>query len=423
MEILIIFFLILLNGVFSMSEMALVSSRKIRLENAAKKGSKQAKEALKLANNPGKFLSTVQIGITLIGILTGIYSGEKITRDLQSQLDKIGFLQGYSDTIAVVLVLLILTFFSLVLGELVPKKIGLSSPERISKMMARPMRIISIIAAPFVWTLTFTTDLIVKVLGIKNSSDSAVTEEEIKAIVQEGTTSGEVQEIEQDIVGRVFSLGDRKISSLMTHRTDLILINTTDTREEIIEKIKDAMHSVYPVYDEVNKKVVGVIQLKQIFLKITESDFNLNHFTHSASYLPENSSAYDALHYFKQKKINYAIVTDEFGHAEGIITLNDILEALAGNAEDFDFDEPGINQRDDGTWLVDGQYVFADFLHYFDMEDFMAEYTFNTLSGLILEQTQQIPTEGDKIRWNNFEFEIIDMDGARIDKILIKKID
>jgi putative hemolysin len=253
MEILIIFFLILLNGVFSMSEMALVSSRKIRLENAAKKGSKQAKEALKLANNPGKFLSTVQIGITLIGILTGIYSGEKITRDLQSQLDKIGFLQGYSDTIAVVLVLLILTFFSLVLGELVPKKIGLSSPERISKMMARPMRIISIIAAPFVWTLTFTTDLIVKVLGIKNSSDSAVTEEEIKAIVQEGTTSGEVQEIEQDIVGRVFSLGDRKISSLMTHRTDLILINTTDTREEIIEKIKDAMHSVYPVYDEVNK--------------------------------------------------------------------------------------------------------------------------------------------------------------------------
>jgi putative hemolysin len=290
-------------------------------------------------------------------------------------------------------------------------------------MMARPMRIISIIAAPFVWTLTFTTDLIVKVLGIKNSSDSAVTEEEIKAIVQEGTTSGEVQEIEQDIVGRVFSLGDRKISSLMTHRTDLILINTTDTREEIIEKIKDAMHSVYPVYDEVNKKVVGVIQLKQIFLKITESDFNLNHFTHSASYLPENSSAYDALHYFKQKKINYAIVTDEFGHAEGIITLNDILEALAGNAEDFDFDEPGINQRDDGTWLVDGQYVFADFLHYFDMEDFMAEYTFNTLSGLILEQTQQIPTEGDKIRWNNFEFEIIDMDGARIDKILIKKID
>lgn len=423
MEILIIFLLILLNGVFSMSEMALVSSRKIRLENAAKKGSKQAKEALKLANNPGKFLSTVQIGITLIGILTGIYSGEKITRDLQSQLDKLAFLQGYSDTLAVILVLLILTYFSLVLGELVPKKIGLASPEKISKMMARPMKVISIVAAPFVWTLTFTTDLIVKVLGIKNSSDSAVTEEEIKAIVQEGTSSGEVQEIEQDIVGRVFSLGDRKISSLMTHRTDLVLINITDTREEIIEKIKEAMHSVYPVYDEAIKKVVGVIQLKQIFLKITEPDFNLNNFTHSASYLPENSSAYDALHYFKQKKINYAIVTDEFGHAEGIITLNDILEALAGNAEDFDFDEPGINQRDDGTWIVDGQYVFADFLHYFDMEDFMAEYTFNTISGLILEQTQQIPKEGDRIRWNNFEFEIIDMDGARIDKIMIKKFD
>lgn len=402
-----------------MSEIALVSSRKIRMENAAKKGSKQAKEALKLINSPGKFLSTVQIGITLIGILTGIYSGEKITKDMQSHLT---FLGEYAEPAAVIVVLIILTFFSLVLGELVPKRIGMSNPEGISKIMARPMRLLSITVAPFVWLLSKTTDLFMKLIPVKNTSDNAMIEDEIKAIVQEGTHRGEVEEIEQDIVTRVFSLGDRKVSSLMTHRTDLVFIEVNDTTEIILNKIKSEMHTVYPVYNDKKRLLVGEVRLKEIVFEVTKPDFDYKKFIHKPNYIPENASAYDALHYFKTKKLNFAIVTDEFGHLEGVITLNDILEALAGNADDFDFDEPNITQRDDGTWLVDGQYSFADFLHYFDMEDMIGDYDFNTVGGLILDELKSIPHQGEKINWNGFEFEVIDMDGARIDKLLVKQL-
>jgi putative hemolysin len=422
MEIFIIFILILLNGVFSMSEIALVSSRKIRLENAAKKGSSQAKEALKLANNPGKFLSTVQIGITLIGILTGIYSGEKITRNLEESLINLPYVGQYYETLAVVIVLIVLTFFSLVLGELVPKRIGMSNPEGISKVMARPMRWISIAVAPFVWLLSVTTDLLMKIIPVKSTSDEAMIEDEIKAIVQEGTHRGEVQEIEQDIVTRVFSLGDRKVSSLMTHRTDLVMIHTNETKDAIAEKIKHNMHSLYPVYDDANKYLLGVVRLKEIVFEIHKEDFNYKQFIQKPNYIPESVTAYDALNYFKKKRINHAVVTDEFGHLEGMLSLNDILEALAGNADDFARDEPNIMEREDGTWLVDGQYSFADFLHYFEMEDFIGEYNFNTISGLILEELRNIPHQGEKFTWNGFEFEVIDMDGARIDKVLLKKL-
>lgn len=422
MEILIIFILILLNGIFSMSEIALVSSRKIRLENSAKKGNKQAKEALKLANNPGKFFSTVQIGITLIGILTGIYSGDKITDDLAVRFAEVSYLKDYAEPAAVICVLMILTFFSLVLGELVPKKIGLSNPEGIAKIVARPMRILSIIAAPFVWTLTFTTDLIIKLFRIKPSTDNAVTEEEIKAIVQEGAATGEVQEIEQDIVARVFSLGDRKVGSLMTHRTDLVMIHADFTNQEIIQTISSDMHSVYPVYDDNKQDITGIIKLKEVVMEVHNKDFQLSQFIREPHYIPETASAYDALQNFKDNKIHYALITDEFGHVDGLISLNDILEALVGNATDFDFDEPAITQREDGTWLIDGQYPFADFLHYFEMEDFIQEYDFNTVSGLLLDELKNIPKVGDKVIWNDYKFEVIDMDGARIDKVLLQKM-
>ncbi len=405
-----------------MSEIALVSSRKIRLENAAKKGSSQAKEALKLLNSPGKFLSTVQIGITLIGILTGIYSGEKITNDMQAELESIEYLKEYAEPLSVIIVLVILTFFSLVLGELIPKRIGMSNPEGISKVMARPMRWLSIAVAPFVWLLSKTTDLFMKLIPVKNTGDDAMIEDEIKAIVQEGTHRGEVEEIEQDIVTRVFSLGDRKVSSLMTHRTDLVLIDVNDSKETILDKIKNEMHTVYPVYNDKKRQLVGEIRLKEIVFEITKPDFDYKRFVHKPNYIPEKASAYDALQYFKTKKLNFAIVTDEFGHLEGVITLNDILEALAGNAEDFDFDEPSIIQREDGTWLIDGQYSFADFLHYFDMEDLIADYDFNTVGGLILDELKNIPQTGEKIKWSGFEFEVMDMDGARIDKLLVKQL-
>src|SRR5690606_15015627 len=250
MEIIIIFFLILLNGVFSMSEIALISARKNRLESAAKKGNASAVTALDLANSPNKFLSTVQIGITLIGILTGIFSGNKITSDVEAFVASFEALKPYADSIAVGIVVVILTFFSLVLGELLPKRIGLNHPESIAKAVAIPMKWISVATAPFIWLLTVSTEFLLKVLMIKPSADGKVTEEEIKAIIKEGTEGGEVQEIEQDIVERVFHIGDRKVNSLMTHRKSILFLPLNADKARVKELMLKELHSVYPVYGE-----------------------------------------------------------------------------------------------------------------------------------------------------------------------------
>ncbi|HBS53856.1 MAG TPA: hemolysin, partial [Flavobacterium sp.] len=320
MELLIIFFLILLNGVFSMSEIALISSRKSRLETAAKKGSKSAKTALDLANSPNKFLSAVQIGITLIGILTGIYSGDKITEDVEYFVSGFEAITPYAHSVAVGIVVVVLTFFSLVLGELLPKRIGLNHPESIAKAMAMPMKIISIITAPFIWLLTTSTEFLLKILQIKPTADGKVTEEEIKAIIKEGTEVGEVQEIEQDIVERVFHIGDRKVNSLMTHRSSMVYLSVDDTLEEIKTKVLDELHSVYPVCEENLDEVVGVVFLKDLFANFEKGNFNLRSIAKEPSYFIEHTSAYKALENFKKSKVHYAFVTDEYGVFQGIIT-------------------------------------------------------------------------------------------------------
>jgi putative hemolysin len=418
MEILIILFLILLNGIFAMSEIAMVSSRKSRLETAAKRGDKSAKKALELSRNPGKFLSTVQIGITLIGILTGVYSGEKIEDDLVAYLNQYEWLRQYSETIAVSVIVVTLTFFSLVLGELVPKRIGLTMPERISKFLSYPMYWISIIAAPFIWLLTFTSDIIIKLFRIKPTTESKITEEEIKAIVREGAEGGAIREIEQDIVHRVFSLGDRNVSSLMTHRNDTILLKNVFDTEAIRKTVNNEMHSVYPL---VNGKmdVVGLISLKDLFRHINEPDFKISDHVKQAQYVSENLSAYEALKLFKTSKTHQAIVMDEFGQMQGIITMNDLLEALVGDVSEFYESEFSFVQRADGSWIIDGQYPLTEFLEKFDLEDLIEDYPFNTISGLILHQIRRIPATGDTLLWRNFEIEILDMDGARIDKVLL----
>jgi len=422
MEILIILFLILLNGVFSMSEIALISARKNRLENAAKKGNTNAQVALDLANSPNKFLSTVQIGITLIGILTGIYSGEKITHDVRGFVEGFHFLKHYSETIAVGIVVVVLTFFSLVLGELLPKRIGLNYPESIAKVVAVPMKIISIITMPFIWLLTKSTDGILNILKIKPTADGKVTEEEIKAIIKEGTEGGEVQEIEQDIVERVFHIGDRKVNSLMTHRKSIVYLSLEDTIEEIKAKVLSELHSVYPVCNDNLDEVEGVVLLKDLFTSFEKGPFDLKTITKEPVYLIEQTSAYKALENFKKSKVHYALVTDEYGIFQGIITLNDILEALVGDASDFDEDEYQLTAREDGTWFVDGLYSLHDFLTYFDMGELTNDYEVTTVSGLIMTEMGKIPTTGEKLIWNKFELEVIDMDGVKIDKVLVKAI-
>lgn len=405
-----------------MSEIALISARKNRLETAAKKGNTNAKVALDLANSPNKFLSTVQIGITLIGILTGIYSGDKITTDVRLFIENFELLKPYADSISVGIVVVVLTFFSLVLGELLPKRIGLNHPENIAKAVALPMKIISQITAPFIWLLTISTDGLLKVLNIKPTADGKVTEEEIKAIIKEGTEGGEVQEIEQDIVERVFHIGDRKINSLMTHRQSIVYLSYEDSVEELKRKVLDELHSVYPVCLENMDDVEGVVLLKDLFSSFEKGKFNLKSITKTPVYLIEHTSAYKALENFKKSKVHYAFVTDEYGVFQGIITLNDILEALVGDASDFDEDEYQLVAREDGTWLVDGLYSLHDFLTYFDMDELTNDYEVTTVSGLIMTEMGKIPTTGEKLVWNKLEIEIIDMDGVKIDKVLVKAL-
>jgi len=414
----------LLNGIFSMSEIALISSRKTKLENQAKKGSSSAKTALNLANSPNKFLSTIQIGITLIGILTGIYSGETIAFDLQLFLEKFTLLIPYSKTIAVTLVLILVTFFTLILGELVPKRIGLTYPETIAKVVALPMKFISVITAPFIWLLTHSTEFLLKIMQIKPNKDDKVTEEEIKAIIKEGTEDGEVQEIEQDIVERVFHIGDRKINSLMTHRKSMAYLSVDDSLDEIKQTILNEIHSIYPVCKDNNlDEVIGVVNLKDLFANFEKkSDFNLTEIIKTPEYLIEHTSAYRALEAFKSSKVHYALVTDEYGIIQGIITLNDILEALVGDASDFYQDEFQLTEKEDGSWIVDGHYSLHDFLTHFELDELITDFEVTTVSGLIVTTIGHIPKQGEKLNWNRFEFEIISMDGIKIDKVAIRKI-
>ena len=411
-----------MNGVFSMSEIALISARKNRLETSAKKGNTSAKTALDLANSPNKFLSTVQIGITLIGILTGIYSGDKITTDVKLFIESFPALQPYSANISVGIVVVVLTFFSLVLGELVPKRIGLNYPEAIAKMVAVPMKVISIVTAPFIWLLTISTESLLKLFRIRPTADGKVTEEEIKAIIKEGTEVGEVQEIEQDIVERVFHIGDRKVNSLMTHRKSVDYLSLEDDFATLKQKVLDEIHSVYPVCEESLDEVVGVVLLKDLFAKFETGNFNLRDIVKEPVYLIEHTSAYKALDIFKKTKVHYAIVTDEYGITQGMITLNDILEALVGDASDFYHEEFQLVAREDGTWLVDGHYSLHDFLTYFDLDELINDYEVTTVSGLIMTELSYIPKQGEKLIWNLFELEVIDMDGVKIDKVMVRSL-
>ncbi len=405
-----------------MSEIALISARKNRLESAAKKGNTSAKTALDLANSPNKFLSTVQIGITLIGILTGLYSGDKVTDDVRLFLDGFATLQPYSANLSVGIVVVILTFFSLVLGELLPKRIGLNHPEAIAKAVAVPMKMVSIVTAPFIWLLTTTTDAILKVLNIKPTADGKVTEEEIKAIIKEGTEGGEVQEIEQDIVERVFHIGDRKVNSLMTHRKSVVFIPLNSSKTQVKELMLKELHSIYPVFGENYDDIVGVVNLKNIFSNIDKDNFDLKNILTEAPYIMEQTTAYKALENFKKTGIHYAFISDEYGDFQGILTLNDILEALVGDASDFYKDDFMLQEREDGTWLVDGHYSLHDFLTYFELDDLINDYEVTTVSGLIMTELTHIPKQGEKLIWQKFELEVIDMDGVMIDKVMVKSL-
>jgi len=418
-ELIILFFLILLNAFIVMCEMALVSAKKSRLETFAAKGDKKSEIALKLKENPEIFLSTTQIYITLIAILTGVYSGERFSIYLQPYVEKISFLQPYADTISTVLIVIIVTFLSILFGELVPKRIALMNPEKIAKGVAVPIKTLSTISYPLVWLLSSLSSGFFKLFNIKKSSDSQVTEEEIKAMINEGSELGAIEEEEKDIIERVFHLGDRNITSLMTHRTDIVWFDVNEERSSVKEKIKEYQHSVYPVCNETVDDIEGIVYVKDMFLN---PDAPFQELMRKALFIPENNSAYQVLEKIKQTKIHYAFIVDEYGSVLGMITVKDILNAIVGEMPEEEDDEYEIIERQDGTYLIDGQIQFYDFLTKFDKTVWIneGENEFDTLAGFILHELKRIPVTGDTFDWRGFHFEIVDMDGQRIDKVLVK---
>ncbi len=425
MEAFIILILIVVNGLFSMAEIACISARKSKLNLDAQKGDKGAKSALKLTEDADKFLSTVQMGVTLVGILTGIFSGESLAHNFADLLEEAGMSESSAVFIAKAIIVFIVMFLSILLGELVPKRIAMANPEKVAKKISGIMRFISWIASPVIWALAKCTALCVRILGIKEK-ESKITEDEIKSMIEESKDEGEVSPLEQDIVERVFTLGDLSVSTIMTLRDDIVWLDLQMSDSEVIQTVESTIFEQYPVVDGDLDHVVGVLSIKDYVkaMRVKQGKLDLRKLMREPHYVHENMSVYAVLEFLKENKIHRALVCDEFGGLAGIISLKDIFDGLVGNMNTMEhITEPDIIARKDNDgWFVDGQCSIYDFLSHFELDDEMEDYDFSTVGGLILEKLQHVPKTGEKITWNGFEIEVADMDGARIDKLIVKKL-
>lgn len=425
MEILIVLLLILLNGVFAMAEIAIVSSRKSKLKQLASSGNNNASEALKLSEHPNRFLSTVQIGITLVGIFAGAFGGATIAQSLSQTLKNVAFIGSYSDLIALVVVVSLITFFSLILGELVPKRIALSSPEKIASIVAKPMNVLSKISSPVVWILSVSTEYIIKILRIKTDEEPSVSEEEVRMLIREGARVGVFNLAEKDIVERTLKLGDKKVNSLMTSRKDIVWLDIDSSFKAIRSKITKDPHSYYPICRNDVDEIVGVVRTEDIltdFLKVEKID--LQKFILKPIFVPESIDGLKILDMFKKSGIHMAIVVDEYANVQGLVTLNDILEAIVGDIPSFDeLEDKEIVERDNGTFLVDGLLSSDELKEYFKIKSLPGEKTglFHTVGGFVMHKLGRIPVTGDKFDFGNFTVEVVDMDGNRVDKVLLNR--
>ena len=420
-DIFVILLLILLNGVFSMSEVALISARRSRLDAEARRGSRAARAAVELADDPDRFLSTVQIGITLIGILTGLFSGAALSVALGDMLTELGLPGHTALVVAKTAIVIIVTYLSIVVGELVPKRLGLNAADTVAKLVARPMRLLSMVAMPAVWLLSRSTNILVKLLGLRGDSNK-VTEEEIKSLIREGTDAGEVQMVEQGIMERALVMGDERVSTIMTAKPDLVTMDLSMTSVEVREVISESLHDSYPVYDGDREEAVGVVSLKDLILSVDRPDFSIADVMQPGVFFPESMRVYDALEVLRGKGVHCALVCDEYGSLQGVVTLCDVLEGLIGSIS-VPTEEPYIVERADGcSCLIAGQCPVDDFLAYFDSGDSYAPSTYTTVAGLVLELLKHIPSSGECADWNGFRFEVVDMDGARIDKLLVTRM-
>lgn len=423
LEIVLILLLILANGVLAMAEIAIVSVRKARLQRRAEAGDVNAQAALKLANEPSDFLSTVQIGITLVGILAGAFGGATVARTLADVFAEIPAIAPYSSTIALVLVVIAITYLSLVLGELAPKRLSLNNPERIAVAVARPMNLLARIMAPVVRLLSFSTDLVLRIFGVRLNLEPSVTEEEIRVLIEQGTEAGLFEEAEQDMVEGVFRLGDRRIGTIMTPRHEILWLDLEDPPEETRRKITESVHSRFPVARGDLDNIQGVVQAKKLLVyNLDEQKLDVEACLEDPVFVPESMPALKVMEVFRETGQQLVLVIDEFGGLQGLVTTTDILETIVGELPMVgEISEPEIIQREDGTWLLDGMLPVDEFKEFFRAAQLPGEEKgyYQTLGGFVMNYLGRIPKSGDHFEWNGLRFEIIDMDGFRVDKLLV----
>ena len=416
-EILVIAILILVNGILAMSEAALVASRKARLQNRVNEGDKASLAALKLIERPNVFLSTIQIGITLIGVLAGALGGATLAETLAVTLAKIPVVSEYSESLALGTVVVVITILSLWLGELVPKRLGLHSPEQIARVVAGPMLLISRIFSPFISLMSWATDLVIRLIGVEPSLEQPITEEELQVLIDQGTQAGVFEESEQDMVEGIFSLGDSRVYSLMTPRTELVWLDVTDSIEEIRQKIADCPYSRFPVRQDSLDTIIGIVKSRDLLVEsLSGKAIDLKVLLKPAFFIPETMFASRALELFKEKNTELLLVVDEFGGLQGLLTINDILEEIVGAME---FEEPQATLRQDGSWLLDGMLEVDEFKEIYNFTALPHEDEYETLSGFVMTSLGRVPQAADHFEWNGYRFEVMDMDGRRVDKVLV----
>jgi putative hemolysin len=422
LEGIVVVLLILVNGLFALSEIAVVSARKTRLQQWAEAGNARARAALDLANNPNQFLATIQIGITLIGILAGAFGGATIARELSDILSDIPGLGPYSYPLSLALVVMVITYLSLIVGELVPKRLALNNPERLAMVVAAPMQVLSRVAYPVVHLLGVSTEFLLRLLGMKPSTEPPVTEEEIRALIEQGTQAGMFEEAEQEMVERVFRLGDRRVSAVMTPRTEIVWLDREAAAQEIRRTILESVHSRFLVAEGSLDNVLGVVHAKDLLAHILgEQVVDLAATIQQPLYVPESMRALKALELFKQSGTHIALVIDEYGGIQGLVTPSDILEAIVGDLPEAGEEvEPLAVQRADGSWLLDGMLPVDEFKDLFDLDELPGEDQgiYQTLAGFVIMQLGRIPTAADYFVWEGLKIEVVDMDGNRVDKVL-----
>ncbi len=423
-DVLIIAGLILLNGLFSMSELAIVSARPARLRVAAERGSRGAKTALALASEPGKFLSTVQIGITLIGIIAGAYSGSRLGGPLGERLASLGLPLRHADDVGFGLAILVTTYLSLVIGELVPKQLALRAAEPIALIASRPMAMVARLTAPFVWLLNHSSDLLLRLLRARHSGDPEVTAEELHMIFAEATRSGVIEEDERVIMSGIMRLADRPVRELMTPRTELHWVERRASEAEVRAKIKDSPHSLLPVADGTPDRIVGVLKVKEVLaVLLAGRKLSIARLMKKAEVIPDQLDAMDALRILQQSDVAMALVHDEYGHLEGVVTPADLLTAIVGNfaSHQDEGDEPMIVEREDGSLLISGALPADALAGRLDLE-LPDSRDYATAAGYVLSVMKRLPKEGEHFREQGWRFEVVDMDGLKIDKLLVSRV-